>query len=174
MKQSEIDAILGVGQASMSRAMGLLVERGIVLRSGGGRGHRYALNPAVAGYESQTDCPLEVSSRAIASYGEFTVRKARRPTQSAQILGEHAQGRHGVVDRRFRTRHHRPPVSCQNRTPVRHSTGAAADRVSRRRWGSATPTAPAAASSVTESRKLMPATRRSTTAAATKPRPTMA
>lgn len=55
MKQSEIDAILGVGQASMSRAMALLVERGIVLRSGGGRGHRYALNPAVAGYESQTE-----------------------------------------------------------------------------------------------------------------------
>ncbi|MFJ4980351.1 hypothetical protein ACIP6X_34395 [Streptomyces coeruleorubidus] len=55
MKQSEIDEILGVGQASMSRAMALLVERGIVLRSGGGRGHRYALNPAVAGYESQTE-----------------------------------------------------------------------------------------------------------------------
>ncbi|MET9995251.1 helix-turn-helix domain-containing protein [Streptomyces mutabilis] len=55
MKQSEIDQILGVGQASMSRAMALLVERGIVLRSGGGRGHRYALNPAVAGYESQTE-----------------------------------------------------------------------------------------------------------------------
>ncbi|MFJ7078452.1 hypothetical protein [Streptomyces sp. NPDC098781] len=53
MKQAEIDEILGVGQASMSRAMGLLVERGVVLRSGGGRGHRYALNPAVAGYESQ-------------------------------------------------------------------------------------------------------------------------
>ncbi|MER6076034.1 hypothetical protein ABT187_46310 [Streptomyces sp. NPDC001817] len=55
MKQSEIDEILGVGQASMSRAMALLVDRGIVLRSGNGRGHRYALNPAVAGYESQTD-----------------------------------------------------------------------------------------------------------------------
>ncbi|MEU0438124.1 helix-turn-helix domain-containing protein [Streptomyces sp. NPDC006290] len=55
MKQAEIDEILGVGQASMSRAMGLLVERGIVIRSGGGRGHRYALNPAVAGYESQTE-----------------------------------------------------------------------------------------------------------------------
>lgn len=48
MKQSEIDEILGVGQASMSRAMALLVERGIVLRSGGGRGHRYGLNPAIA------------------------------------------------------------------------------------------------------------------------------
>jgi hypothetical protein len=35
--------------------MALLVERGIVLRSGGGRGHRYALNPAVAGYESQPE-----------------------------------------------------------------------------------------------------------------------
>lgn len=56
MKQSEIDAILGVGQASMSRAMALLVERGIVLRSGSnGRGHRYALNPAVSGYDSQAD-----------------------------------------------------------------------------------------------------------------------
>ncbi|MGW3862587.1 hypothetical protein ACWEDZ_13985 [Streptomyces sp. NPDC005047] len=40
MKQSEIDETLGVGQASMSRAMGLLVDRGIVLRSAGGRGHR--------------------------------------------------------------------------------------------------------------------------------------
>lgn len=55
MKQSEIDEILGVGQASMSRAMALLVERGIVLSSRNGRGYRYALNPAVAGYESQTD-----------------------------------------------------------------------------------------------------------------------
>ncbi|WP_119580099.1 MarR family transcriptional regulator [Streptomyces europaeiscabiei] len=55
MKQSEIDEVLRVGQASMSRAMALLVERGIVLRSGNGRGHRYALNPAVAGYDSQTD-----------------------------------------------------------------------------------------------------------------------
>jgi predicted transcriptional regulator len=45
MKQSEIDEMLGAGQASMSRAMALLVERGIVLRSGGGREHRYALNP---------------------------------------------------------------------------------------------------------------------------------
>ncbi|MFJ4806933.1 hypothetical protein [Streptomyces murinus] len=55
MKQSEIDEILSVGQASMSRAMALLVDRGIVLRSGNGRGHRYALNPAVAGYESQIE-----------------------------------------------------------------------------------------------------------------------
>jgi predicted transcriptional regulator len=55
MKQSEIDEVLGVGQASMSRAMALLVERGLVLRSGNGRGHRYALNPAVAGYESQAE-----------------------------------------------------------------------------------------------------------------------
>jgi predicted transcriptional regulator len=63
MKQSEIDAILGVGQASMSRAMALLVDRGIVLRSGGGRGHRYALNPAVAGYESQGDLQDEMSKQ---------------------------------------------------------------------------------------------------------------
>ncbi|MFJ3311142.1 MarR family transcriptional regulator [Streptomyces sp. NPDC086549] len=55
MKQSEIDEVLGVGQASMSRAMALLVDRGLVLRSGNGRGHRYALNPAVAGYESQAE-----------------------------------------------------------------------------------------------------------------------
>ncbi|KUN57260.1 hypothetical protein AQJ46_48140 [Streptomyces canus] len=67
MKQAEIDEILGVGQASMSRAMALLVERGIVLRSGGGRGHRYALNPAVAGYESQTE--LEKSMTAQLAVG---------------------------------------------------------------------------------------------------------
>ncbi|MDT0488159.1 helix-turn-helix domain-containing protein [Streptomyces doebereineriae] len=60
MKQAEIDEILGVGQASMSRAMALLVDRGIVLRSGGGRGHRYALNPAIAGYESQHDLQKEM------------------------------------------------------------------------------------------------------------------
>lgn len=68
MKQAEIDEILGVGQASMSRAMaGPLVERGIVLRSGGGRGHCYALNPAVAGYESQTE--LEKSMTAQLAIG---------------------------------------------------------------------------------------------------------
>lgn len=56
MKQSEIDDVLGVGPASMSRAMALLVERGLVLRSGtNGRRHRYRLNPAIAGYESQTE-----------------------------------------------------------------------------------------------------------------------
>lgn len=54
MKQAQIDEILGVGPSSMSRAMALLVERGIVIRSGDrGRGHRYALNPTVAGYASQ-------------------------------------------------------------------------------------------------------------------------
>ncbi|MFF4700007.1 hypothetical protein [Streptomyces chattanoogensis] len=63
MKQSEIDEILGVGQGSMSRAMALLVERGIVLRSGGGRGHRYALNPAVAGYESQSELEKEMTQQ---------------------------------------------------------------------------------------------------------------
>lgn len=67
MKQSEIDEILGVGQASMSRAMALLVDRGLVLRSGNGRGHRYALNPAVAGYESQAE--LEKSMTAQLAVG---------------------------------------------------------------------------------------------------------
>jgi Uncharacterized membrane-associated protein/domain len=63
MKQSDIDDILGVGQASMSRAMALLVERGLVLRSGNGRGQRYALNPAVAGYESQTEFEKEMTQQ---------------------------------------------------------------------------------------------------------------
>ncbi|MFD8395083.1 MarR family transcriptional regulator [Streptomyces sp. NPDC059680] len=63
IKQSEIDEILGVGQASMSRAMALLVDRGLVLRSGNGRGHRYALNPAVAGYESQTELEKAMSEQ---------------------------------------------------------------------------------------------------------------
>ncbi|MEU6392981.1 helix-turn-helix domain-containing protein [Streptomyces sp. NPDC046939] len=63
MRQADIDAVLGVGQASMSRAMALLVDRGIVIRSGGGRGHRYALNPAVAGYESQTELTLEMNKQ---------------------------------------------------------------------------------------------------------------
>jgi DNA-binding transcriptional ArsR family regulator len=63
LKQSEIDEILGVGQASMSRAMALLVERGLVLRSGNGRGHRYALNPAVAGYESEADLTRAMSEQ---------------------------------------------------------------------------------------------------------------
>ncbi|MFI2373199.1 MarR family transcriptional regulator [Streptomyces sp. NPDC018833] len=63
MKQAEIDEVLGVGQASMSRAMALLVERGLVLRSGNGRGHRYALNPAIAGYSSEDEFKSEMSKQ---------------------------------------------------------------------------------------------------------------
>lgn len=62
MQQREIDAVLGVGQASMSRAMALLVERGLVLRSGKGRGHRYALNPAIAGYTSEGEMKHELGT----------------------------------------------------------------------------------------------------------------
>ncbi|MFD3330944.1 helix-turn-helix domain-containing protein [Streptomyces sp. NPDC058701] len=61
MKQAEIDEVLGVGQASMSRAMALLVERGLVLRSNGGRGHRYALHPAVAGYSGEGEMKRELA-----------------------------------------------------------------------------------------------------------------
>ncbi|MFE3606240.1 hypothetical protein [Streptomyces goshikiensis] len=64
LKQSEIDEILGVGQAPMSRAMALLVSRGLVLRSGDGRGHRYALNPAIAGYDSEQQMKEEFSALA--------------------------------------------------------------------------------------------------------------
>ncbi|RRR87014.1 helix-turn-helix domain-containing protein [Streptomyces sp. RP5T] len=86
MKQSEIDAVLGVGQASMSRAMGLLVDRGIVLRSGGGRGHRYALNPAVAGYESQDELEKEMTQQ-LAVGGPPPIRVpgyAKRPPSPAR------------------------------------------------------------------------------------------
>ncbi|MDX2394943.1 MULTISPECIES: hypothetical protein [unclassified Streptomyces] len=61
LKQSEIDEVLGVGQASMSRAMGLLIDRGLVVRSGSnGKGHRYALNPAIAGYDSEAQMKQEL------------------------------------------------------------------------------------------------------------------
>ncbi|MFJ5548602.1 hypothetical protein [Streptomyces sp. NPDC093225] len=66
LKQAEIDEILGVGQASMSRAMGLLVERGLVLRSGNGRGHRYSLNPAIAGYDSERELKSHLGALAAA------------------------------------------------------------------------------------------------------------
>ena len=49
--QAEIAAKLGILPSVVSRAMGLLVERGLVLR----RGNRYALNPAIAGYSSETE-----------------------------------------------------------------------------------------------------------------------
>ncbi|WP_329012259.1 hypothetical protein [Streptomyces sp. NBC_00690] len=61
MNQAEIDDILQVGPSSMSRAMGLLVQRGLVLRSGKGRGHSYALNPAIAGYTSADELTAEMS-----------------------------------------------------------------------------------------------------------------
>lgn len=81
MRQSEIDEILGVGQASMSRAMALLVERGIVIRSGNGRGHRYALNPAVAGYETQAELETEMTKQlAVGGPPRITVPGyAKRP-----------------------------------------------------------------------------------------------
>ncbi|WP_185923815.1 helix-turn-helix domain-containing protein, partial [Streptomyces sp. WAC05374] len=63
MNQADIDAVLGVGQASMSRAMSLLVDRGLVLRSGNGRGHRYALNPAIAGYSSEAEMQKEMTQQ---------------------------------------------------------------------------------------------------------------
>ncbi|MFJ9551743.1 Fic family protein [Streptomyces erythrochromogenes] len=63
MKQAEIDEVLGVGQASMSRAMGLLVDRGLVLRSGGGRGHRYSLHPAIAGYTNEGEMKRELAEQ---------------------------------------------------------------------------------------------------------------
>ena len=62
LKQSEIDEVLGVGPSSMSRAMALLVDRGLVLRSGNSRGHRYALNPAIAGCRSEDEMKQEMST----------------------------------------------------------------------------------------------------------------
>ncbi|MGW0562838.1 hypothetical protein ACWDZ4_20020 [Streptomyces sp. NPDC003016] len=63
MKQTDIDAILGVGPSAMSKAMTLLVERGLVLRSAEGRGHSYSLNPAIAGYESEYDLKAEMTKQ---------------------------------------------------------------------------------------------------------------
>ncbi|QNE79634.1 MarR family transcriptional regulator (plasmid) [Streptomyces finlayi] len=86
MKQAEIDEILNVGQASMSRAMALLVDRGLVLRSGNGRGHRYALNPAVAGYASQSEFESEMS-RQLATGGPPPILVpdyARRPPKAGK------------------------------------------------------------------------------------------
>ncbi|WP_344629868.1 winged helix-turn-helix domain-containing protein [Streptomyces glaucosporus] len=61
LRQAEIADLLNVDQAVVSRAMALLVRRGIVQRSGAGRGHRYALNPAIAGYESEHEMSTELT-----------------------------------------------------------------------------------------------------------------
>ncbi|MFJ3906116.1 hypothetical protein [Streptomyces sp. NPDC090025] len=86
MKQSEIDEVLGVGQSSMSRAMALLVDRGLVLRSGNGRGHRYALNPAIAGYASEDQMKQEMSNQLAVGgpppivVPEYSRRPPKRPS----------------------------------------------------------------------------------------------
>ncbi|MFE5514014.1 hypothetical protein ACFQ9J_26130 [Streptomyces sp. NPDC056529] len=92
LKQSEIDEVLGVGQASMSRAMALLVDRGLVLRSGNGRGHRYALNPAIAGYESEDEMKQEMTNLlALGGPPSITVPEYnRRPPKQGGRGGLHA------------------------------------------------------------------------------------
>jgi predicted transcriptional regulator len=63
MTQNQMAISLGIDRSRVSRAMGLLVERGVVVRSNGGRGRSYALNPAVAGYESEADMVTEMTRR---------------------------------------------------------------------------------------------------------------
>ncbi|MEU8789763.1 helix-turn-helix domain-containing protein [Streptomyces sp. NPDC048643] len=135
MKQSEIDEILGVGQASMSRAMALLVERGIVIRSGGGRGHRYALNPAVAGYESQTE--LEKSMTQQLAVGGPPAHQGPRlrqaPAQTRQgrpprrRLTPRTQRGPGAIAGAFCTcTRKRPPPVCPGIRTLSHPEPAAA------------------------------------------------
>ncbi|MEU4098056.1 helix-turn-helix domain-containing protein [Streptomyces sp. NPDC026673] len=51
--QAEIAEELDILPSVVSRAMALLSDRGLVIRPG--RGHRYSLNPAIAGYASEQE-----------------------------------------------------------------------------------------------------------------------
>ncbi|MEU9774539.1 helix-turn-helix domain-containing protein [Streptomyces sp. NPDC047968] len=55
LSQDEMAKKLSINRAHISKGMRMLVERGLVIRPNGGRGRRYALNPAIAGYESEED-----------------------------------------------------------------------------------------------------------------------
>ncbi|MGW9120242.1 MarR family transcriptional regulator [Streptomyces sp. NPDC055663] len=60
LTQPEMADLLGVHPSRVSRAMGLLVNRGLVVRPNGGKGRSYALNPTVAGYETEEDFVREM------------------------------------------------------------------------------------------------------------------
>ncbi len=66
--QPEIAAELGIHRTQVSRAMSLLVGRGLVLRNNNGKGRSYALNPAIAGYES-ADAQAREMTRQLAAGG---------------------------------------------------------------------------------------------------------
>jgi predicted transcriptional regulator len=65
MTQTEIASELGVDRTRVSRAMRLLVERGVVVRPNG-VGRRYSLNPTVAGYDSEHDMEKEMTRQLAA------------------------------------------------------------------------------------------------------------
>ncbi|MEU5748269.1 ArsR family transcriptional regulator [Streptomyces sp. NPDC047726] len=60
LSQQEMADLLGIHISRVSRAMGLLVDRGVVVRPNGGKGRRYSLNPIVAGYETEADFVSEM------------------------------------------------------------------------------------------------------------------
>ncbi|WP_406459591.1 MarR family transcriptional regulator [Streptomyces sp. NBC_00876] len=49
LTQPEMAAKLGIHPSRVSRAMRVLVERGVVIRPNNGKGRSHSLNPAIAG-----------------------------------------------------------------------------------------------------------------------------
>lgn len=87
LTQPEMAKLLGVHPSRVSRAMRLLVDRGLVVRPNNGKGRSYSLNPAVAGYESEEDFVREMT-RQLAVGGpppilvpEYQTAPPRRGTQ---------------------------------------------------------------------------------------------
>ncbi|MER5482616.1 helix-turn-helix domain-containing protein [Streptomyces sp. NPDC002812] len=60
LTQPEIAAELDIDRTQVSRAMGVLTDRGLVVRSNNGKGRSYALNPVIAGYETEADFAQEM------------------------------------------------------------------------------------------------------------------
>ncbi|GGO97979.1 MarR family transcriptional regulator [Wenjunlia tyrosinilytica] len=79
--QAEVAEELDILPSVVSRAMALLAERGLVLR----RGHRYSLNPAIAGYTSESEMQTTLAKAVRDGLPSINVPKyERRPPKSGK------------------------------------------------------------------------------------------
>ncbi|MFC9607998.1 MarR family transcriptional regulator [Streptomyces niveus] len=80
MTQPEMAKELDIHPSRVSRAMALLVDRGLVIRPNNGRGRSYALNPTVAGYESESHLADEMTKQlALGGPPPIMVPKYQQP-----------------------------------------------------------------------------------------------